>query len=297
MINEYTTLEHIINDGSAKECNEDQTYYNEPESSANNTKISISRLVKYVDKKTHDDLSEEFKIFPRGLVKSYVESQKRENTNDDSRVKVMVSGGSDYINASFIDGYKRPKQYIATLAPMSQQLGDFSLFWKMIWQQRVEKIVMVTNLIEQGSHKCEQYWPDPGTTKAYGEIQVESRSEDEYAEFTRRTFTVTTQLQHMVDKRSKDETEAVELYKQLLSKNRANADIPGKGNRHSLYQNLKLGASVNIDAVYIDSFGIKKRYLVAKTPLPETVLEFLTLVVQEKCSCIVSFPDDMDKQK
>ncbi|WAR21343.1 PTPRT-like protein, partial [Mya arenaria] len=165
----------------------DQTYYNEPESSAKMSKILIGQLVKYK--------------FSRGLVKPYVESQKRENISknrykgiypyDDSRVKITVSGGSDYINSSFIDGYKRPKQYIATLGPMSQQLGDFSLFWKMIWQQRVEKIVMVTNLIEQGSHKCEQYWPDPGTSKAYGEIQVKSRSEDEYAEFTRRTFTGT----------------------------------------------------------------------------------------------------------
>ncbi|WAR17661.1 PTPRT-like protein, partial [Mya arenaria] len=88
-------------------------------------------------------------------------------------------------------GYKGPNQYIATLGPMSQQLGDFSLFWKMIWQQRVEKIVMVTNLIEQGSPKCEQYWPNPGTARMYDDMKVESRSEDEYADFTRRTFTVT----------------------------------------------------------------------------------------------------------
>ncbi|WAR17596.1 PTPRD-like protein, partial [Mya arenaria] len=188
-------------------------------------------------------------------------------------------------------GYKKPKQYIATLGPMSQQLGDFGLFWKMIWQQKVEKIVMVTNLIEQGSPKCEQYWPNPGTTKKYGDIKVESCSDDEYAEFTRRVFTVTmgqyqflhtavvysltfdckqikgenfneymnrhsTQhLQQTLETRSKDETEAVERNKQHLSKNRANADIP------------------------------------------ETVIDFLTLAVQERCSCIVSFEADMDKQK
>ncbi|WAR17019.1 PTP4-like protein, partial [Mya arenaria] len=74
---------------------------------------------------------------------------------------------------------------------MSQQLEDFSLFWKMIWQQRVEKIVMVTNLIEHGTPKCEQYWPNPGAGKRYGNIKVESRSEDEYAEFTRRALSVT----------------------------------------------------------------------------------------------------------
>ncbi|WAR17936.1 PTPRV-like protein, partial [Mya arenaria] len=223
---------------------------------------------------------------------------------------------------------------------MSQQIGDFSLFWKMIWQQRIEKIVMLTNLIEQGSPKCEQYWPDPGTTKTYGNIKVESCSEDEYAEFTRRAFTVTMgqyqflhiaavysltfdskqikgenfkeymnkqtapglnsqfkQLQHTVETRSKDETEAVERNKQHLSKNRSNADIPGNENRPRLFLNLKPGASDYINAVYIHSFRMTKRYLVAQTPLPETVIDFLTIAVQERCSCIVSFEADMDKQR
>ncbi|WAR17537.1 PTP10-like protein, partial [Mya arenaria] len=46
-------------------------------------------------------------------------------------------------------------------------------------------------IAEFESHKCEQYWPNPGTTQMFGDIKVESRSEDEYAEFTRRTFTLT----------------------------------------------------------------------------------------------------------
>ncbi|WAR11909.1 LAR-like protein [Mya arenaria] len=342
------------NNGSvANSSKDDQTYYNELGSSTNKSKIPIGQLVKYVDGKSHEAFSVEFEKFPIGIVKPYVESQKKENISknrykgiypyDDSRVKVRGSGGSDYINASFVDGYKKPKQYIATLGPTSQQLGNFSLFWKMIWQQRVEKIVMLTNLIEQGSPKCEQYWPNPGTTKKYGDIKVESCSEDEYAEFTRRAFTVTMGskertlhhlhftcwpdkaipddvtamiefrqrvlstpstlngptgqyqflhtavvysltfhckqvkgenfneyinkhttrvldkqfelLQHTVETRSKNETEAVERNKQHLSKNRANADIP------------------------------------------ETVSDFLTLAVQERCSCIVSFEVDMDKQR
>ncbi|WAR18006.1 PTPRT-like protein [Mya arenaria] len=180
---------------------DDKTYYNEFGSSTTGTKVPIGELVKYVDGKTHEAFRANFEKLSCGLVKPYVESQKRENISrnrykgiypyDDSMVKVTGSGGSDYINASFIDGYEKPNHYIATLGPMSEQLGDFSLFWNMIWQQMVERIVMVTNLIEIGSHKCEQYWPNPGTTKTFGKIKVESRSEDEYAEFTRRTFTVT----------------------------------------------------------------------------------------------------------
>ncbi|XP_052818315.1 receptor-type tyrosine-protein phosphatase C-like [Mya arenaria] len=185
------TLDESSKDGPAD--------YNEPESTTYQPKIPSDQLVEYLDEKSHDGLSSEFGTFTCGLVKPYVESQKTENIYknrykgiypyDDSRVK--VSGRSDYINASFIDGYNKPQQYIATLGPTSKQLGDFSLFWKMIWQQRVEKVVMVTNLTEQGYPKCEQYWPNPGTTKTFGAIEVKSSSEDEYAEFTRRAFTVT----------------------------------------------------------------------------------------------------------
>ncbi|WAR17602.1 PTP27-like protein [Mya arenaria] len=53
------------------------------------------------------------------------------------------------------------------------------------------------------SPKCEQYWPKPGTTMKYGDIKVESCSEDEYAEFTRRVFTVTMHLQHTLETRPK----------------------------------------------------------------------------------------------
>jgi len=34
--------------------------------------------------------------------------------------------------------------------PMKKQMGDYSVFWAMVWQQKVEKIVMVTKLKEEG---------------------------------------------------------------------------------------------------------------------------------------------------
>ncbi|WAR17039.1 PTPRK-like protein [Mya arenaria] len=108
----------------------------------------------------------------------------------DGLVEYVDSLSQDEIRAAF-DGYKKRKEYIATLGPMSQQLGDdFEPFWRMVWQQNVEKIVMVTNLIENGSSKCEQYWPNVGSSKMYGEFRITCHSEDMYAEFTRRSLTL-----------------------------------------------------------------------------------------------------------
>ena len=37
-----------------------------------------------------------------------------------------------------------------TTGPMKKQMGDYGVFWTMVWQQKVEKIVMVTKLKEEG---------------------------------------------------------------------------------------------------------------------------------------------------
>ena len=36
---------------------------------------------------------------------------------------------------------------------MKKQMGDYGVFWAMVWQQKVENIVMVTNLKEEGVRK------------------------------------------------------------------------------------------------------------------------------------------------
>lgn len=51
----------------------------------------------------------------------------------------------DYINASFIDGYKREKEYIATQGPKPDTCSDF---WNMILQCKCDKIVMLTQFVE-----------------------------------------------------------------------------------------------------------------------------------------------------
>ncbi|XP_052762052.1 receptor-type tyrosine-protein phosphatase epsilon-like [Mya arenaria] len=173
-------------------------YYNNADT-MNKQKVAVFSLTKYLIEKTDIDIEEEFEKFPYGLTKPYAVSQKHEHIQrnrykgiypyDDTRVKLR-DFETDYINASFIDGYNKRHAYIAALGPMSKQLGDFSPFWQMIWQEKVEKIVMLTNLVEDGKDKCEQYWPHPGTSKHYGMHSVSCLNEDEYADYKRREFTI-----------------------------------------------------------------------------------------------------------
>ncbi|WAR16763.1 PTPRC-like protein, partial [Mya arenaria] len=73
---------------------------------------------------------------------------------------------------------------------MAKQLGDFDQFWRMVWQQEVEKIVMLTNLIEGAEAKCEQYWPHHYQRKIYGDIEVVCTVDKLYADFIWRKFTL-----------------------------------------------------------------------------------------------------------
>lgn len=62
----------------------------------------------------------------------------------------------DYINASFVDGYRQSKAYISTQGPIEWTIVDF---WRMIWQTGSRVIVMVTLNIENEMMKCDRYWP------------------------------------------------------------------------------------------------------------------------------------------
>ncbi|XP_066576685.1 tyrosine-protein phosphatase non-receptor type 9 [Amia ocellicauda] len=93
---------------------------------------------------------------------------------DQSRVKLSPLNDddetSDYINASFMDGYKRKNAYIATQGPLPKTFGDF---WRMVWEQKVLIIVMTTRVVERGRIKCGQYWPlEAGKTEDYGQFLI-----------------------------------------------------------------------------------------------------------------------------
>ncbi|CAG5124737.1 unnamed protein product, partial [Candidula unifasciata] len=90
---------------------------------------------------------------------------------DHSRVQLVADsskGQGDYINASFIQGYHKKETFIASQGPSKVILGDFV---RLLWEQKSDIVVMLTNLVEQGKQKCEQYWPET-TDLELGEIIV-----------------------------------------------------------------------------------------------------------------------------
>ncbi|XP_063357384.1 receptor-type tyrosine-protein phosphatase C isoform X2 [Pelmatolapia mariae] len=111
---------------------------------------------------------------------------------DYNRVQLTTGNGEpgcDYINASFIDGFKESKKYIAAQGPKEETINDF---WRMIWEQQSSIIVMVTRCEEGNRVKCAQYWPSPDReTELYEEFIVKLNSEDHYPDYTIRRLSLT----------------------------------------------------------------------------------------------------------
>ncbi|CAC5399120.1 Receptor-type tyrosine-protein phosphatase T,Tyrosine-protein phosphatase non-receptor type 22,Receptor-type tyrosine-protein phosphatase kappa,Receptor-type tyrosine-protein phosphatase F,Tyrosine-protein phosphatase 99A,Tyrosine-protein phosphatase Lar,Receptor-type tyrosine-protein phosphatase alpha,Receptor-type tyrosine-protein phosphatase epsilon,Receptor-type tyrosine-protein phosphatase gamma,Receptor-type tyrosine-protein phosphatase N2,Receptor-type tyrosine-protein phosphatase U,Receptor-type ty len=164
--------------------------------------IQVQDLFEYIRKNKMNDCTEfkkEFGELPLGVLALYEAARKPENrpknrygniiAYDHSRVvltPISSEPNSDYINANYLDGYKRKNAYIASQGPMKVMFRDF---WRMIWQKQCCKIVMLTNLMEACKTKCEQYWPDKGST-SYGNVSVEIIQTTVYTDFTIRTFKI-----------------------------------------------------------------------------------------------------------
>uniref|UniRef100_A0A9J7X427 protein-tyrosine-phosphatase n=1 Tax=Cyprinus carpio carpio TaxID=630221 RepID=A0A9J7X427_CYPCA len=109
---------------------------------------------------------------------------------DSTRVKLSYvddDSCSDYINASYIPGNNFRREYIATQGPLPGTKDDF---WKMVWEQNVHNIVMVTQCVEKGRVKCDHYWPFDQESLYYGDLVVQMQSESVLPEWTIREFKI-----------------------------------------------------------------------------------------------------------
>uniref|UniRef100_A0A9J8CX32 Receptor-type tyrosine-protein phosphatase C n=1 Tax=Cyprinus carpio carpio TaxID=630221 RepID=A0A9J8CX32_CYPCA len=130
---------------------------------------------------------DEFQSIPR-IFSNYTikEAKKSENQYknryvdilpyDYNRVTLSTGGEDNYINASFIEGYREPKKYIAAQGPKDETVVDF---WRMVWEQKSSIIVMVTRCEEGNKTKCAQYWPSlDRETEIFEDFVVKIRSEE-----------------------------------------------------------------------------------------------------------------------
>ena len=98
-----------------------------------------------------------------------------------------LSNHSDYINANHVDGYGARARYIATQGPLPSTIGDF---WRMVWEQQANTIVMMTKLEERMRLKCDMYWPHKGVECYDNVMQVTLVEHVELATYTVRTFVI-----------------------------------------------------------------------------------------------------------
>ncbi|XP_015249149.1 PREDICTED: receptor-type tyrosine-protein phosphatase delta isoform X21 [Cyprinodon variegatus] len=171
-------------------------------SMANHPPIPIMELADHIERlKANDNLkfSQEYESIDPGQQftweHSNLEVNKPKNryanviAYDHSRVLLSaIDGvpGSDYINANYIDGYRKQNAYIATQGALPETFGEF---WRMIWEQRSAIVVMMTKLEERSRVKCDQYWPTRGT-ETYGLIQITLLDTVELATYCVRTFSL-----------------------------------------------------------------------------------------------------------
>uniref|UniRef100_A0A8C3WZS6 Receptor-type tyrosine-protein phosphatase C n=1 Tax=Catagonus wagneri TaxID=51154 RepID=A0A8C3WZS6_9CETA len=145
----------------------------------------------------------EFQSIPRVFSKfSIKDARKPFNQNKNRYVDILpydynrvelsdISGdaGSNYINASYIDGFKEPRKYIAAQGPRDETIDDF---WRMIWEQKATVIVMVTRCEEGNKNKCAEYWPSMEEhSHVYGDVIVEVNEHKRCPDYIIQKFTIT----------------------------------------------------------------------------------------------------------
>ncbi|XP_069126038.1 receptor-type tyrosine-protein phosphatase epsilon-like [Argopecten irradians] len=152
-------------------------------------------LLEITRKEETKEFEKDFNEFPSGNKFPCEEAMKPENKSrnrwkttfpyDHSRV--TLEGNQNYINANYIRNLDKTNAYVATQGPLAKTLDDF---WKMVWQLKTGKIVMLAQCVEKGKNKVEKYWPDSGSTIEHGGVKISAISSENYAAYTVRKFRV-----------------------------------------------------------------------------------------------------------
>ncbi|XP_043244184.1 receptor-type tyrosine-protein phosphatase mu-like [Amphibalanus amphitrite] len=188
-------MEELYTNPAEGSAEEESTYENLTSLFLNKSRVRLSELVAVA--RNTDLLQSQFSSLPLGLTQPCLYGRKPQNRAknrygnlmpyDNSRVKLEkleMDECSDYINANYVDGYERPGAYIATQGPKPETIFDF---WRMLWEKKVARVVMLTNLVEGDKKKCDLYWPEDRPLLLLN-LKVEKESSRMSNDYTVRTF-------------------------------------------------------------------------------------------------------------
>ncbi|XP_042870403.1 receptor-type tyrosine-protein phosphatase S-like [Penaeus japonicus] len=168
---------------------EDNIYENVGESAS--TGIPRGELEAYLNRIIGtQDAAEDFKKIPATMDKSMsygeqlqVKKKNRFRNNlpfDETRVKLSVINEdpfSDYINANHVYGFGGYLRYIASQGPKDANVNTIGDFWRMIYEQKMDIIIMVANFIEGGKVKVGEYFQRGATLEFDGYVVSAIKSE------------------------------------------------------------------------------------------------------------------------
>ncbi|XP_063242376.1 tyrosine-protein phosphatase non-receptor type 9-like [Bacillus rossius redtenbacheri] len=151
----------------------------------NSKTLTCNGLIKLVEKRNaveiiYDEHKEIMNMEVEGTLSALTSAEHLENSQPEKEEmwfehsRVILSeetSSSNYINASYIDGFKRPKAYIVTRTPDSE--ATTRNFWKMIWEHQTEIIVMLNKSDENGNGIS--YWnPEEGSSVDSGKLKIQT---------------------------------------------------------------------------------------------------------------------------
>ncbi|XP_062578082.1 receptor-type tyrosine-protein phosphatase kappa-like [Saccostrea cucullata] len=178
----------------------DCMYYNTNQTSND---IKIEDLQKNIATKIVGEKSPfllEYNRLPHGDVNKCHTAQEKENLAknrfrttfpyEHSRVILKEKWNkddNDYINANYVRDLNGERSFIATQGPSKNTTSDF---WRMVLQENIDCVLMLTNLVENGKNKCTQYWPNKDHPMKIGSHMVSLLEESTYAFYTVRKLSI-----------------------------------------------------------------------------------------------------------
>ncbi|XP_076316629.1 putative receptor-type tyrosine-protein phosphatase mosPTP-1 isoform X2 [Tachypleus tridentatus] len=90
--------------------------------------------------------------------------------------------GSDYINATFLMGFNKMKEFIVTQHPTHDTVIDF---WQMVWDHNTQTIVLLSYIDE---NEYPSFWPEKDRESVYSTFKVKQGEESYQGCFITRDF-------------------------------------------------------------------------------------------------------------